>query len=70
MGKPAKRNVSFQITISKSVKEEMDKIIVAINEIYEKKNMGIVVNRSRFIETLLVGFITSHTTQEKEENKA
>lgn len=46
MGKPAKRNVSFQITISKSVKEEMDKIIVAINEIYEKKNMDIVSSSS------------------------
>ena len=69
MANPSKDKTSFQITISKRVKQDLDGITQAINDMLEKKGEA-PLTRSQVIEKILVGFIISSTMTKEEQEKA
>ena len=69
MSKPSRNNVSFQITISKQVKQDLDGITQAINDMLKDKGEA-PLTRSQVIEKILVGFIVSSTMTSEEQKQA
>ena len=69
MSTPSKSKISFQITISKRVKQDLDGITQAINDMQEEKGEP-TLTRSEVIEKILIGFIVSSTMTKEEQQKA
>ena len=69
MSTPSKSKISFQITISKRVKQDLDGITQAINAMQEEKGEP-TLTRSEVIEKILIGFIVSSTMTKEEQQKA
>lgn len=65
MPKPAPYNISFQVTLSKAVYEDINGIVAAINEVRKEQKLP-PVTRSQFLETLVINFINTHVQETKE----
>ena len=69
MSKPSKNKISFQLTISKGVKQDLDGIVQAINDMLVKRGES-PLSRSEVIEKIIIGFIVSSTMTKEEQEKA
>lgn len=69
MSRPAPSNTSFQITISKSVLENIDGMLVAVNDLLTKEGQK-NLTRSQWIEKILENFIVSVSMSTEEIKKA
>lgn len=69
MSRPAPNNTSFQITISKSVLENIDGMLVAVNDLLTKEGQK-NLTRSQWIEKILENFIVSVSMSTEEIKKA
>ncbi len=69
MPTPRKGNVSFQITIQKETKENLEAMVEAMNELHDPQIGHVTL--SNFIERILIDFIIGvHNEQEgKNPNK-
>ena len=65
MPKPAKNKISFQVTLSKAVYEDINGIVAAINDIRKEQKLP-EVTRSNFIETLVINFLSTHVQATEE----
>lgn len=67
MGTPAKDKICVQITIKKEAKNEIDKIVIALNELNDPK-IG-KVTFSKFIEMLIYHYLAETIIKSQQETK-
>ena len=66
MSKPAKGNVSFQITMTKDTRDNLVEMVKAVNDLHDP-SIG-HVTLSNFIEKICIAFIVDVHTEQKEKN--
>ena len=66
MPKPAKGNVSFQVTMQEDTKENLDNMVKAMNDLHDPQ-IG-HVTRSNLIERICISFIIDVHNEQQGKN--
>ena len=66
MPKPAKGNVSFQVTMQEDTKENLDNMVKAMNDLHDPQ-IG-HVTRSNLIERICINFIIDVNNEQQGKN--
>ena len=66
MPKPAKGNVSFQVTMQEDTKENLDNMVKAMNDLHDPQ-IG-HVTRSNLIERICINFIIDVHNEQQGKN--